>query len=675
MAKGPLDHPRLLAVERKLDAGQLDEAQHLLAQLGESTVFRHAISYLATRLLYQRGTLDEAGVIQRLETILAEAGDFPEAHGMLDAARAGTLDRAPGAILSSRPPPQMASSRPPPGALGSRPPPRAPSSRPPNSAEPDIRIAVSRPLESERPAVMPVIPRGGRVPDVGAPRARATPDPSRPPSIPDLDVPGGTRPPPGFSEEIRDHRPRPPLDSGPVIEVTRPDPVERRAPEAAEPPSRYSTATSDAEVIAIPRRAPSVPPVSADPAPRPRPSRPPPPVPEAIVSEVPPPVGATSLSLFEIAELLDLGQADRALEELARSKSQHEPDHVLMAARVLARIGRFDEAREHLHRLAKAPLVEPEVRAGVARLAIELGELELALSQARQALDEDPRQPMIRLSFAWAGVRYARREADAEVLREAAHALGEIVAERSPHEGLLAGLRVRGSLTQETQRRARALLANRALELEPSVDALAASAIAAARLVRVDEASLRERTLACGQPGRSSGAGSRTRQTRRQALRSGSRGRELPASGGESRGRGRERLGPLELAIVAGRNADAWLRFSQLAEDTLSQVTRPARHEVPALSAVAASFFTVAPVSRDFAPYDETPASLARVDALLDLLSRRGAASLATDAAVTLAGAYIGEILRQHLGLRWHAPHASPPTPGWRAAWARFNRS
>src|SRR5258706_12919645 len=105
MTKGPLDHPRLRAIERKLDAGQIEEPHHLLGQLGQDEFFRHATAYLVIRVRYLRGQLDDEGVRQRLETLIAESGSFPEAEALLDAARTGTMPTARTRRASSAAPP------------------------------------------------------------------------------------------------------------------------------------------------------------------------------------------------------------------------------------------------------------------------------------------------------------------------------------------------------------------------------------------------------------------------------------------------------------------------------------------------------------------------------------------------------------------------------------------
>ncbi len=91
MGSGPLDHPRLLEIEDKLDRAEIDAAQRLLAELGDLNVHRTAITYFATRLLYQRGRLDVPGVVERLRELMVVEPLFPQASAMLAAAERGTL--------------------------------------------------------------------------------------------------------------------------------------------------------------------------------------------------------------------------------------------------------------------------------------------------------------------------------------------------------------------------------------------------------------------------------------------------------------------------------------------------------------------------------------------------------------------------------------------------------
>ncbi|HLV20879.1 MAG TPA: hypothetical protein VKZ49_08350, partial [Polyangiaceae bacterium] len=194
MDKGPLDHPRLRAIDQKLNEGDLDGAQRALGSLGDVTIFLYATTYLATRLLYLRGRLSDGDVIERLEELISRAGYFPEAEAMLLAAQSGTLadfrslpeeEALPTAVLSS-------------GAdEGGKP-------HPPKRTPSDIgfrRLAAGEPMNAATPSVrsMPAIPRAARLPEFGPGIVPRLETPVPPPSDPPVSKPAGapsTRPAP-----------------------------------------------------------------------------------------------------------------------------------------------------------------------------------------------------------------------------------------------------------------------------------------------------------------------------------------------------------------------------------------------------------------------------------------------------------------------------------------------
>jgi tetratricopeptide (TPR) repeat protein len=384
MGKGPLDHPRLLAIDERLDAGSLDDAQQLMAELGDVGFFRYATTYLATRLLYQRGRLDAAEVAVRLRELLLTVDFFPEARAMLEAAEAGTLDRTRSFKQDSREPSV-------PSGDGRKP-----------ASAPAIELGAAAMHEPE-----PAIPRAGKLPSFEA-------RPIRPPlpELPDLDPP---------------------------------------------PSSGSATFAEDAPEITI-RSGP------------------------------PPALELAARTLFEIAALLDAGKPELALEELAREEHGATPDVVLMQARALAQLGADQEADELITRLAAAPLLDPELRAGVARLLLERGRPSQALEQARHAHSDDPEPAMVRLTLAWSAVRALAEGGDPALASLAQNLLSHLKARRGPRPALVLGLRSRLLAAAGDSERALSL-ARRALEAEPTnADALAALAIASARVARMDEA-------------------------------------------------------------------------------------------------------------------------------------------------------------------------------------------
>jgi tetratricopeptide (TPR) repeat protein len=385
MGNGPLDHPRLLAIDLRLDQGQLDEAQQLMAELGDVGFFRYATTYLATRLLYQRGRLDAAEVAERLRELLMTVEYFPEARAMLEAAESGTLDQ--GRSFKQR------------------------SQRP--ASAPAIELGSAESLHeaslAESPA--PQIPRAARLPGLSV-------RPSRPPLpvLPDLDPP----PPP--------------------------------------PPSSQSAAAADD-------------------------------APEITIRSVPPPaLELAAPTLLQIAALLDAGKPELALDELARQEHGDTPEVVLLQARTFCQLGCHEEADQLLARLSAAPLLDPELRAGVARLLTERGRPQEALAQARHAHSDDPEPAMVRLTLAWTAVRAVAQSPDPALAALASKLLSGLKARRNPRPDLVLALRSRLLAMSGDSERAISL-ARRALEIDArNADALAALAVASARLAHADDA-------------------------------------------------------------------------------------------------------------------------------------------------------------------------------------------
>ncbi len=83
MSGGPLTDSRLGAVEACLNDGRLEEAQQRLVALGSEASLGPGVSYLTTKLLFLRGRLDPEMVRGRLEEVIAECPNFPEAETLL----------------------------------------------------------------------------------------------------------------------------------------------------------------------------------------------------------------------------------------------------------------------------------------------------------------------------------------------------------------------------------------------------------------------------------------------------------------------------------------------------------------------------------------------------------------------------------------------------------------
>jgi tetratricopeptide (TPR) repeat protein len=650
MGKSPLDHPRLMAVEKKLDAGALDEAQHLLAQLGDNYFFRHATTYLASRLLYLRGTLDEDGLAERLARVLNDTDDFPEAESLLSQARSGLLARPSQAPRSSRSPPAVPSSRPP-------------------AAGAEVAFGSWRPSVDRQQLEAPTFPRAGRVPSLDA-----RPPLTRPDSIPDLEVSGHGAPAPGFARDSR-----PPAkatgpkvaDAGERLELTAVSrPTEARRREDKQDTGRrsetsYSEMPRAPEEIHLSRKAPAR---ESAPAAATREARS---HTEPLIGTEAPPTAPAQKSLFEIAGMLDTGHAADALAALDLRGNVDEPDHALLRARALALGGRPADALALARRLGHAPLLDPTVRAGVARLALELGDLELGLEQATRAHEEDPLKPTIRLTCAWAALRQARRTADSDLVSRASLSLRDLVGDGGPHEGLLLGLRA--GIEAHAGDAERALsLAERAVELEPTADGYAALAMAAARLGRPAEVQSAVQLLRAHSPAEAAALAHSLEIHGESLFELRAQPDSIYAPAASADVEAASLWGPLELAVIDGDHPHAWETFAQLATDTLSQLSDGARREPPALAAVAASFLTVAPVSRDLAPYDQTPWSLTRVADLLALLARGARGAPIEHPLVELLGAYVGESLRLTSHAHWDGDHFDPASltvTGPRGAW------
>lgn len=104
MSGGPLTDERLGAVEACLNEGKLEEAQQKLVALGSDRALGPGVSYLTTKLLFLRGRLDPESVRGRLEEVMAECPDFPEAETLLRITNPPPRDTVPpSATPSARP--------------------------------------------------------------------------------------------------------------------------------------------------------------------------------------------------------------------------------------------------------------------------------------------------------------------------------------------------------------------------------------------------------------------------------------------------------------------------------------------------------------------------------------------------------------------------------------------
>jgi tetratricopeptide (TPR) repeat protein len=663
--EGPLGHAELSAIDELLDAGELEKAQQRLAGLGQSAALDAGTSYLATRILYLRGRLDAPSVAERLRELLATVDDFPEARRMLQEAEQDRLPpslRAPGSSVpparGSVPAPQVSA---PALELGfsSTPIDEVPDSVPEPAPASDPREHRERFVRTSSIPRAPGLPHFSEPPDSTPSYAPETARRSSPPagsgdgSLPWVahEPPPHARTLPGAPGEAPADLAQDPLpgvqaipDLEPSAEVGGPQHISDLAPPAADADpdrrGRYSEHPPAPDRVVVRGKRP---------LPRSEPPDPGPPVLERPVRSGAPPaptLGALP-SLFELATLLDEHEYRRIINAID-SAGDAGPGYVLMRARALAGEGHRSEALATLERLTRAPLLDPELRAGAARVLVELGDLPGALAQARQAHDDDPEPPLVRVTLAWALLRGACRQSDARGVEEASELLSGIGTRRGPRPALVAALRaLEQALGGDPERAIGA--AQRALALDgTSTDALTAIALASGRLERAHDAQqawLRLLELSYEQ------ADAISDELEALGVKLAHLDPSLrPGAGGEAV------FEPLELMPGAGRRADAIAAFEQLARARLTQLAESgAKHDFSIIAPVAASFLATTAIARDFAPYDLSLWSLARLDALAETLY--GGASHPRESddfpVILLFGCYLGEAIRGAYQAKW----------------------
>ncbi|HEY0464863.1 MAG TPA: hypothetical protein VGC79_11665 [Polyangiaceae bacterium] len=605
MGSGPLDHPRLLEIEERLDRAEIDAAQRLLAELGDLNVHRVAITYFATRLLYQRGRLDATGVVDRLRELVLLEPDFPQATAMLSAAEKGTLRPDREGFLRATFDPSPVSSA------------QNPASLPQNPAR-------SRQTASTRPA-----------PKLDPPAAQA--------EVPIISL--------GLDELDTDHdqlaiesattaraAPAPPKKAEPRRSMSMPD-----IPRAPILP-RFAIPENMAPSYAPGARSPSLQfelelELPEDPR-------------DTIRQAEPPPSSTNSAE----APPTERDPNTVPPEALLRPPG---PESMLDRARTTWDQGGHERALADIERLEHAPLLEPELRADCARFLIEAGEPERAVVQARHAIQDDPNSPLVQLILAWALVRAARRSPNHETIDEAESVLRHLRAKPGPIPALAQALRA--SILAEKGDAERAITtAKLALKLDPeALDAEAAISLACARLGRLDEAQAaweRLHELSADEAERLS--------DRLEQL--GVALRDVQAMSARSERSAVRLWDKVEVELFAGDQALAIAAFERgAARELRGLVGESATDAIPLLATMAAGFFTTEPVWRHFAPFDLSLGSIARVEAVLDLMYGRvprQALSLAAYPAQVMLASYVGECLRQGYGGQWVGSLASPET-------------
>jgi tetratricopeptide (TPR) repeat protein len=600
MGKGPLEDPQLLEIEAKLNRAEFDEAQQLLALLSHRRGTEAAAAYFATRLLYQRGRLDNSGVAERLREVLMYSGSFPQAENMLAAAELDVLESSPEGFLRSTQPPFRPRSVAGPGTATSR---------------------LPAPVSVPRAPLLPRFSSHGGVARAEPPLERATNGRER---VLELDPPSPRRLPAALDFDLDldlnlDPKPAPSLSSAPAApDSLPPAPDLMSSLSTAPPPAGAATSFT------------STPPLRDQRA-------------TAPVTRSAAPDALEEPSLLEIARSLDAGNAEHALELLSQRGPPQPPEQVLLSARARAALGDHQRARRELEPLLRLGSLPAALRTPAARLLIELGAPEQAMDQAAAALEQDPDDQNARLTYAWALVRAMRRSGDLS----RAHEVETLLATTTASGGAMAALALslRASLLAARGPATRALsLAQAALRHDPKqADAIAAVALASIRLGLRDEAERATAELGRLYPDE---AAALTRSLTQSTVPP-----PVPRHKPVTEPPLEALWGQAEAALVRGDPKPTTSQLEQACRRLVADAAR--EHDAPwmALARAAALLFTEQPVFRHFAPYDSSVFSIQRLASALDVLFADRAYE--SEPVVLVLGAYIGESVRQAYGGEW----------------------
>lgn len=592
--KSLLEHPRLSAIELKLNKAKLDDAQRLLAELPDGPGADSARAYFATRILYERGRLDRQGVIERLRDLLHATPDFPEAQRMLQDAERGLLETLPHGRGST--------------------------------TEPPSTEAGGTPSSLEAASEWHAIPKPPNVPTF---QAR-------------LDAPSYTP----HSERRA---------------VAAPAPGERFDTELSPPPAPPGASGTDLPALVPTPDVPGVPaleqfvPLYAAPTEPPEPS-------STIPSPEPPPPSSRSPSLTpqsraptlaEVANALARGEADQALWLAARAEPSAEMS--LIKARALESLGHRERAEAELARLLHAPLLEPGLRAAVARFLLEQGQPERALAQAQHALEDDPKDPMVRVTCAWASIRTGQHTLNLALWDEADALLATVRLRDPAVSTLLLALRAWAAAHRGDATRALSLAQSALSQDARQPDALAAVAFGSMKLGLAADADRALSQLADVAPALAADVAVLVRRSGTSAPRA----EPLPVA---TEAAIAALFGDAETALVHGRPELSVVGFERACADRLRALSRRGgASSWGALAAAAARLFTELPVLRHFAPFDCSLFSIARLSAAFDVLyGTHGTPGFGDEATVLLAGAYLGETVRQAFGAEWRGTPQDP---------------
>jgi tetratricopeptide (TPR) repeat protein len=562
-------------------------------------------------------------VIARLTELLRSCPDFPEARAMLTAAERGTLrPDAPSFNRATVPPPPVAADDDDDGGDRLTEPGNAPSSAP----------LVEARLKTPQ---APGIPRAPLVPRF-TPRENVAPSYAPPPDL-DLELT-----PPDLNLDLT-----PPL---PPSSGSRPWNDTLSAP----PPS------SDA-------RLDSPPPVAIDLGPLDGYAKP------ALGNRnTAPSPGAEPPSVFVIATWLSERDFERALAAVEQLGAESSPELSLLEVRALIGLGRKAAARRSLDRLCRAPLLDPDLRAAVARLLIELGDTDRAEAQARRAHSEDPESELSRLTLAWAVARSDAWLPSPRAAAELSELLADFVPEACPLPAL--GYALSALVLLQTSAAAARQAADAALALDGNAqDTLAISAVIAQkqkrsadakrfyqRLVDVDNhaadelsATLASLDLAVG---RHAPKAANVSAPPPAPLAPATAGAVAGSAAKTTLTQGGSPWDDKEQRLAQGDSKAALFDFEQgLARRLEVLPTRAGASELSVAALITARYLTESPISRHFAPFDLSLFSIARLDVALGLIYRGGVGprtELRSRALLGL-GAYSGECLRQAYAGEW----------------------
>ncbi len=593
-AESPLDHSELRHIEHSLDEGNTHDAATRLGLLGDVIGHKDAIDFLTTRLLFQRGRIDAHGAADRLSAILERVKSFPEAEEWLEELEART-ERS---VLSQPVFPD------PPG----------------DEFDPDTEIPnteIPGPGRTSAPPAFRNSPPDRHHPFVDETDDDVTPTEAEGEAL-DLGETkrASSRPPPRPDSRARNSKPpapatRPELARGPqrsIPPVTTPSRQPRASDHmGSEPPTRPSHRTFDSmgakSQLASDAGRYRGPSANAPPA-APRKSL----APIGLRASGAPP--GVDRRILEALERLEQG---RPAEVYALIPDDPLPDEL-----------------------------DPELRAILARVLLEIRQAERAAKEAALALEEAPDSPTVRLAFVWSAVRHARQRDDAWSLERASRILSQGNLGAAPETGLFDALgacieaRI-GTPSVALRLAQRALRSNAQL-----IDGLAALAEAAASCGEERRAEIAlEQLFALSE---------HTAEQLAPRLRRLGIGELGPTSSASV-------WLPLEHTLSSGARDAALQGLETLAGDALVDMALRHWEQADNAALTASQFLSEAPVFRHFGPYDLSLASIDRLEAGLGLLYGPGPRALdvagSSQALWQITGLYLGESLRQSFDGQW----------------------